>query len=653
MFISVVFIIQETTCVNNTKFFRKKGYFGPCQHIEGDATMSTSHLETDAEVTALSNFRKWSKPWNVDFRISDGLLIPVSGYLIVKREKLASWKNERPEFDGVGHKAYVKKNEKMTEVPANEIIIGYQYGSKTIPFSAEAEKEMKLYSEPKDFSVICFAGAATIQEYFFTGDSTMIFVPRSGDQNSQVKLSAFIHALAESKKVAIVRRVYSDNMPPKVGFLSPVIKPSTEYLQYITLIYSEDVRKITFPSLLEEKKKLTDDQKGAIDDLIDSMDLTSSDGRELYRSVDIPNPYSKVVRQVSRHLLLHPETSVMEPMDEAKKQAMKPLEVSNDLIEKTAPSLKKVAEVFPVRAFKRIKQKKETFHPPRYQEQDDLLNFDIRPASLDFYNMNNKNTKECYPVVLNRPRGHVLIININSFESGNPRLGSEKDVSNLLMLFEKLNFIVTLKLDLNANELRRDVKNFAQREDHKDYSCCFVFIMSHGGPLGSNNGQWGIVCRDEVIINIEKDVINILSNREAKHLIGKPRFIVINACRGNWADTGIANTTPNVGYTSQTQVHTDSRNESGNVRIRTFDDMVILLSSPPGYASVRDLSCGTWLITNLCKVFSSRAFEKDVLTLFRLTDEALKHETGPGSEVQTLDLQSRGMNKDLFLYPGL
>ncbi|KAK2706393.1 hypothetical protein QYM36_016437 [Artemia franciscana] len=74
-------------------------------------------------------------------------------------------------------------------------------------------------------------------------------------------------------------------------------------------------------------------------------------------------------------------------------------------------------------------------------------------------------------------------------------------------------------------------------------------------------------------------------------------------------------------------------NESGDIPIRTSDDMIILLSSAPGYASVRDQSCGTWLIKNLCKVFSLRAFEKDVLNLFQLTDEALKNETGPGSEV--------------------
>ena len=55
--------------------------------------------------------------------------------------------------------------------------------------------------------------------------------------------------------------------------------------------------------------------------------------------------------------------------------------------------------------------------------------------------------------------------------------------------------------------------------------------MSHGGPKGSNDSQWGIVCRDEITIDIEKDVITVLSNREAKNLTGIPRFIVINACR--------------------------------------------------------------------------------------------------------------------------
>ncbi|XP_065565704.1 caspase b-like isoform X2 [Artemia franciscana] len=299
-----------------------------------------------------------------------------------------------------------------------------------------------------------------------------------------------------------------------------------------------------------------------------------------------------------------------------------------------------------------------SMNPPGNQEQEehlqnDLLEFNVTPASLYFYHMNSKNTKECYPVILNRKRGHVLIININYFEKSHQRTGSESDVLNLKKLFEKLNFIVTVKENLNADELRRDVKEFAQKTHHKDYSCCFVFIMSHGGPVGSNNSQWGIVCRDEVIIDIEKDVINILSNREAKHLIGKPRFIVINACRGNMEDTEVVILRPNNAHTSPTQLYKDSINESEDIRTRTFDDMAIVLSTVPGYASFRDPIDGTWLITSLCRVFSSRAFDKDVFTLFKLTDEELKHKTGPGSVVQTLDIQSRGMNKHLFLYPGL
>jgi len=57
--------------------------------------------------------------------------------------------------------------------------------------------------------------------------------------------------------------------------------------------------------------------------------------------------------------------------------------------------------------------------------------------------------------------------------------------------------------------------------------------LSHGAPMhsGSIDGQWGIVCRDGNEIDVEKDVINKFSNQEAQHLIGKPKFIIINACR--------------------------------------------------------------------------------------------------------------------------
>ncbi|XP_065564584.1 caspase Dronc-like [Artemia franciscana] len=234
-----------------------------------------------------------------------------------------------------------------------------------------------------------------------------------------------------------------------------------------------------------------------------------------------------------------------------------------------------------------------------------------------------------------------------------PRPGSERDVLKLKRLFEELNFIVTVECNLNEKELKDVIYLFSQNEKHREYSCCFVFLFSHGAPMhsGSIDGQWGIVCRDGNKIDVEKDVINKFSNQEAQHLIGKPKFIIINACRGDSPD-----------YANMPKYQSGDVGESiiweaqGAYPVepyRSVADMAIVKSSVPGYASLRDSSRGTWFIEELCEVFRSNACNQDVLTLFDLTDKALSRRIGPEGQVQTLEVTKRGMNKKLFLYPGL
>ena len=53
-------------------------------------------------------------------------------------------------------------------------------------------------------------------------------------QAAAIGLSAIIHALHESDKVAIVRYVWRNKAAPKIGFLSPHIKENYE-VQYIKI----------------------------------------------------------------------------------------------------------------------------------------------------------------------------------------------------------------------------------------------------------------------------------------------------------------------------------------------------------------------------------------------------------------------------------
>ncbi|XP_065562473.1 uncharacterized protein LOC136028555 [Artemia franciscana] len=167
----------------------------------------------------------------------------------------------------------------------------------------------------------------------------------------------------------------------------------------------------------------------------------------------------------------------------------------------------------------------------------------FRASTLDFYDLSNKNVKESYSVDFNRKRGHVLIVNVQVFTNSYvpTREGSEMDVLHLRSLFEDLKFTVLVKDNLNADDMRSAIKEFANRKDH---TCSFVFILSHGTKSHGVDGKWEILCSDDKAVAIV-EVMTILSNKEANHLSGKPRCIVVNICSEITCDRSAANPSPN------------------------------------------------------------------------------------------------------------
>ena len=87
----------------------------------------------------------------------------------------------------------------------------------------------------------------------------------------------------------------------------------------------------------------------------------------------------------------------------------------------------------------------------------------IRASTINFFDLSNKNVKESYSVDFNRKRGHVLIVNVQVFTNSYvpTREGSEMDVLHLRSLFEDLKFTVLVKDNLNADDRRSAIKEFA------------------------------------------------------------------------------------------------------------------------------------------------------------------------------------------------
>ena len=84
--------------------------------------------------------------------------------------------------------------------------------------------------------------------------------------------------------------------------------------------------------------------------------------------------------------------------------------------------------------------------------------------------------------VRSKPKGWVLLINNEQFKCDKypTRIGAEVDERNLHSLFSQLGLSVLVKRNLKYEEMRRELSNFADLEDHEDCDMAMVCICSHG-----------------------------------------------------------------------------------------------------------------------------------------------------------------------------
>ncbi|KAH3742839.1 ATP-dependent DNA helicase [Pelomyxa schiedti] len=135
-----------------------------------------------------------------------------------------------------------------TEVSNEEVVKGYKYGKTLVPFSKIDEEALRLKPEDRRICVIGFADRESVPRFHYCS-STEILVAWPDDNNSAVALSALIHALEETAKVAIVRYVKTKRSFPKLACCIPKIKHDVEYFYVQYLPFAESLRQHQFPPL--------------------------------------------------------------------------------------------------------------------------------------------------------------------------------------------------------------------------------------------------------------------------------------------------------------------------------------------------------------------------------------------------------------------
>jgi len=248
------------------------------------------------------------------------------------------------------------------------------------------------------------------------------------------------------------------------------------------------------------------------------------------------------------------------------------------------------------------------------------------------------------------PRGLALIINNIEFTYPDLfpyRKGANVDSENLAELFTQLGFKVETHLNLGRTDTFRVLIDFAARSEHKDADMAIVCILSHGTQHGR------VVAADCMEFNIEVDILRRFNNDYCPDLKGKPKFFILQACRGEDEDYGT--------MSLQSRDATDAKPRSmsmssiyapGAAKGLTWEDILIAFATLPGYISNRDHFRGTWFIESLSKVIMNHAKDTSLRDMLDLVGLELKEYESESGRKQSFSYDVRHFYKKLYFNPG-
>ncbi|KAF2125847.1 SPOC domain-like protein [Dothidotthia symphoricarpi CBS 119687] len=172
-----------------------------------------------------------------------------------------------------------KKNVEMDELER-----GYEYGRTAVHISESDLGVVKLETE-QSLQLVGFVPAEKFDRYLPMSRTNYI-VPQRANQQSQLALSSFVHALFEADIYAVARMVTKENKPPIIVLLVPQTELGRECLVDVELPFEEDMRRYKFPPLdrkitvsgkiITEHRDLPNaDLTEAMSAYVDAMDLSS------------------------------------------------------------------------------------------------------------------------------------------------------------------------------------------------------------------------------------------------------------------------------------------------------------------------------------------------------------------------------------------
>ncbi|POM77727.1 Hypothetical protein PHPALM_4842, partial [Phytophthora palmivora] len=213
----------------------------------------------------------------------DALGIPVYCYLKTKTATLPTLSKESQSSYEKETAGKVKLDRRYTspqnidqEVPPDEQVKAYRYGSEKVPFASADVEFFKFHTE-KSLKALGFLDRSEINHAKFMA-GTDIFIAEPGKPHAATCFAALIDAMVELDQVIIARFVRQKNAAPKIMALVPHAPSSGKGENFYAmwaqqLPYEEDVRNYEFAPLKTRKHTPSDEQQSLANKLVDSLSI--------------------------------------------------------------------------------------------------------------------------------------------------------------------------------------------------------------------------------------------------------------------------------------------------------------------------------------------------------------------------------------------
>ncbi|XP_023246677.1 X-ray repair cross-complementing protein 5-like [Copidosoma floridanum] len=229
------------------------------------------------------------------------------------------------------------------QVLNDNIISGYQFGGKYIPFSEEDESASKFEGTEKGMMIYGFVPQDEVNVEFWAGEGSRIVVPASEEEC--VAFYSLVRAMVEKKYAAIVRKVYANNNLPKIGVFFPKIDDDDIYcLIHIELPFAEDVRYFDKVPITSIEDHVSTGKLEALDEFIDSMTIGDNEEAELdfFNPGMFPNVPNQYYYNAVADRALNPTGALLPVNDYLKRY----LEIPEFLKNRVKPCIEKLDEAF-------------------------------------------------------------------------------------------------------------------------------------------------------------------------------------------------------------------------------------------------------------------------------------------------------------------